>query len=56
MDLLGMVRSRLSGGREDVGSVGGRSLIRKIQNLLLENWNVRVRDIYIEVNKVPLYL
>ncbi|MCI50065.1 putative ribonuclease H protein, partial [Trifolium medium] len=35
-----------------IGSNGGRSLIRRIQCLLQEGWNVRIRHVYREANKV----
>jgi hypothetical protein len=49
MDSLVVVRC-LNG--EEVGSVAGRKLIRRIKDLLLEDWNVRIIHVYREANKV----
>ncbi|PNX62306.1 ribonuclease H, partial [Trifolium pratense] len=48
IDSLAVVKN-LEG--KSIGSNGGRSLIRRIQ-CLLQGWNVRVRHIYREANKV----
>ncbi|GAU48590.1 hypothetical protein TSUD_405800 [Trifolium subterraneum] len=49
MDSLVVVRC-LNG--EEVGSVDGMKLIRRIKDLLLEDWNVCIIHVYREANKV----